>query len=324
MRPLVLLVLLALTATGAESVPFDTISWAADSGSPTAAGLARRVQVYFLVNFEDPVGMGLYWNIRGGYGQRYPTSYNVQCILIGSRGQLPTRNETDPPEYWDKGFDSAGELLPAFAGGDASAALVVVDGSGKITMISRLGGNADAERKGIEALFKDTQPLIDNEGMFPLSLKNAIKWLRIGDINRAMKEGQKLGGDGMTMVKTIGEQSNRLIETDTKVLNDPASPVATRLVAYLRLGSLLDEFPNAPAHVNAAKALKGVKSDKQLSTELEGWGMLQEYYKSMKRIQAKKVPEVQQQWLPMITAKFGGTYAAEIATMIKHASRLDQ
>src|SRR5271170_2211982 len=168
MRSLVLLVLLALSAAGAESVPFDTISWAADSGSPTAAGLARRVQVYFLVNFEDPVGMGLYWNIRGGYGQRWPTNYAVQCFLLGSRGQLPTRNETDPPEYWDKGFDSGSGLLPAFAG-DASAALVVVDGNGKITMITRLGGNADAERKGIEALFKEAQPLIDNEGMFPLS-----------------------------------------------------------------------------------------------------------------------------------------------------------
>jgi hypothetical protein len=324
MRPLVLLALLALSAAGAESVPFDTISWAADSGSPTPAGIARRVQVYFLINFEDPVGMGLYWNVRGAYGQRYPTSYTVQVFLIGSRGQLPTRNDTDPPEYWDKGFDSGSGLVQAFAGGDASAALVVVDGNGKITTISRLGGSADAERKGIEALFKETQPLIDNEGMFPLSLKSAIKWLRIGDLNRAMKESQKLGGDGMTMVKTIGEQSNRLIETDTKVLNDPAAPVATRLISYLRLGSLLDEFPSTPAHTNAAKALKAVKGDKQLNTELEGWGMLQEYYKSMKRIQAKKAIEVQQQWLPMITAKYSGTYAAEIATMIKHASRLDQ
>ena len=323
MRSLLLLTLIALSAAGAESVPFETISWAADSGSPTAAGLARRVQVYFLINLEDPAGMQLYWNVRGGYGQRYSSSYTIQCFLIGSRGQLPNRNETDPPEYWDKGFDSGSGLLPAFAG-DATGAMVVVDGSGKITMITRLGGNADAERKGIEALFKETQPLIDNEGMFPLSLKNAIKWLRIGDVNRAMKEGQKLGGDGQNMVKTIGEQSNRLIELDTKVLNDPASPVSTRLVSYLRLGSLLDEFPSAPAHVNAGKALKSVKTDKQLSTELEGWNMLQEYFRGMKRIQAKKVTEVQQEWLPMINAKFSGTYAAEIATMIKHASRLDK
>jgi hypothetical protein len=66
------------------------------------------------------------------------------------------------------------------------------------------------------------------------------------------------------------------------------------------------------------------KGDKQVANELAAWGMLQEYYHALKRIQPKKVTEVQMQWLPMINAKYSGTYAAEIATMIKHASRLDQ
>jgi hypothetical protein len=30
------------------------------------------------------------------------------------------------------------------------------------------------------------------------------------------------------------------------------------------------------------------------------------------------------EWLPGITAKFGGTYAAEVATMIRTASKLDE
>jgi hypothetical protein len=313
-----------LSCAAGESVPFDTLSWTADSATPSEAGISHRAQVYFLVNLEDTAGTQLYWSLRGGYGQRYPTSYTAQVFLIGSKGSMPTRADTDVPDYWDKAYDNAGALLPAFAGGDATGAMVLVDGSGKIVQISRLGANADAERKVIEALFKDTQPLVDNEGAFPLSVKNSIKWLRLGDVNRAMKESQKLGADGMTVAKVVAEQSNRMIETDTKVLEDIAASAPVRMISLLRLGSLLEEFPNAPAHVAAAKAIKMTKGDKQVTNELTAWGALQEYYHSLKRIQAKKVPEIQMQWLPMITAKYSGTYAAEIATMIKHASRLDQ
>ena len=136
----------------------------------------------------------------------------------------------------------------------------------------------------------------------------------------------------MTMVKTVSEQSNRMIESDTKVLEDPAANAPTRMIAYLRLNSLLDEFPNVPAHAAAAKAIRQVRSDKQVGAELAACqpvksvvGLsLQDYLHALKRIQPKKVPEMQMQWLPMINAKYAGTYAAEIATMIKHASRLDQ
>ena len=324
MRTLALLTFVLLSGYAGESVPFDTLSWTADSASPTEAGITHRVQIYFLVNLEDPAGMNLYWALRGGYGQSYPTSYSAQVFLIGSKGTVPTRSDNDVPDYWDKAYDNAGALLPAFAGVDATGALVLVDGSGKIVQISRLGANADSERKAIEGLFKDTQPLVDNEGLFPLSLKNAIKWLRLGDVNHALKESQKLGADGMTMVKTVSEQSNRMIESDTKVLEDPAANAPTRMIAYLRLNSLLDEFPNVPAHAAAAKAIRQVRSDKQVGAELAAWGTLQDYLHALKRIQPKKVPEMQMQWLPMINAKYAGTYAAEIATMIKHASRLDQ
>jgi REP element-mobilizing transposase RayT len=115
-----------------------------------------------------------------------------------------------------------------------------------------------------------------------------------------------------------------MIESDTKVLEDPAANAPTRMIAYLRLNSLLDEFPNVPAHAAAAKAIRQVRSDKQVGAELAAWGTLQDYLHALKRIQPKKVPEMQMQWLPMINAKYAGTYAAEIATMIKHASRLDQ
>jgi hypothetical protein len=220
MRTLILLTCAVLSCRAGESVPFDTLSWTADSATPTEAGISHRAQVYFFVNLEDQAGTNLYWALRGGYGQKYPTSYAAQVFLIGSKGNVPTRADTDVPDFWDKAYDNAGALLPAFAGGDATGALVLVDGSGKIVQISRLGANADAERKTIEAVFKDTQPLVDNEGQFPLSLKNAIKWLRLGDVNRAIKESQKLGADGMTMAKVVSEQSNRMIESDTKVLED--------------------------------------------------------------------------------------------------------
>jgi uncharacterized protein (DUF697 family) len=41
-------------------------------------------------------------------------------------------------------------------------------------------------------------------------------------------------------------------------------------------------------------------------------------------VPTKKIKEVQREWIPMITSKFGGTYAAEVATMIRHASLLDE
>ncbi len=52
--------------------------------------------------------------------------------------------------------------------------------------------------------------------------------------------------------------------------------------------------------------------------------MLQDYYRAMRKVSIKKVRGVQMEWLPAITAKYGGTYAAEVATMIRTASRLDE
>jgi hypothetical protein len=52
--------------------------------------------------------------------------------------------------------------------------------------------------------------------------------------------------------------------------------------------------------------------------------MLQDYFRAMRKVSVKKIKGVQMEWLPGITAKFGGTYAAEVATMIRTASRLDE
>ncbi len=321
MRSFVLLMLTILAANAGEGVPFDTLSWTADTATPTELGLARRVQVYLLLSMDQEAAKGLYWGLRGQFGQKYEHNFQVACQLIGSNGDVPIKNETET-ETWCKAADQSGSLVRAFAG-DAYAALMVVDATGRIVQISRLSSNTDMERKAIEALFPAAQPLIDNDGLFPLSCKTALAALKQGDVKRALKECQKLGPNGAALGKAISEQASRLIDSDAKQIADNAASVSSRMIALLRVNHLLAEFPGTPAEAAAGKAIKGSRTDKPLANEMAAWGMLQEYLVAMRKTPAKKTTEVQMQWLPMITGKFGGTYAAEVATMIKRAARLD-
>jgi hypothetical protein len=321
------LLMLSLLAAGVpamagEGVPFETLSWTSDSAAPTETGLARRVQAYFLINMDEEAGKGLYWNLRGGFGQKYEHNYRIACQLIGCNGDVPIKNENET-ETWCKAVDQSGALVRTFAG-DATAALVVVDATGRIVQISRLGTSNDQERKSIEALFPAAQPLIDNDGLFPLACKGALKWLKLGDVKHAIKDLQKLGPNGTDLLKAITEQASRLIGDDAKLLADDSATASTRFIALQRVTRLMGEFPGTPAEPAAAKAIRASRSDKPLATEAAAWAMLQEYLQAMKKTPAKKVADLQRQWLPMITAKAGGTYAAEVATMIRRAARLDQ
>jgi len=200
---------------------------------------------------------------------------------------------------------------------------LTVDGNGRVTNISRLG-DPNLERKGIEALYPTAKPLVADASQFPLTCKVPLEGLRLGDTNRAMKGLAKAGADAPTFVKLMTDRVNELVEMDIKLLNDQATMAADKMIAIKRLNSVLREFPQSPAASAAVLAIKKAKNDKQLANEQQAYAMLMSYIDAMKKVSAKKAKETQMQWIPGIAAKFGGTYAAEIATMIRKASRLDQ
>jgi hypothetical protein len=319
-----LLILLLVVATRVEAVvPLDTVQWASDSARPTAAGIARRVQAYYLVDFTAEAGRNMYWNLRESVRDtKLSGNHNVIHFLLVTGGSIEQTPEGEATEYWCKGVSGNHGLVRAF-GGDARAVIVLVDGTGRVTSITRLG-DANQEKKGIEALYKTATPLVEDASQFPLGCKASLQWLRLGDVNHAIKDLKKAGADGPAFVKLVTERANVLVEMDTKILVDPSTMPSDRLIALQRLNGLLQDFPGVPSAAAAGVAIKKSKDDKQLAAEQTAYGMLMEYLNIMRKTAAKKTPEVQMQWIPGLTAKFGGTYAAEIATMIRRASRLDQ
>ncbi len=322
MRTVYLALLMCVAASVSAAVPLETVQWAPDSAKPTEAGIARRAQVYFLVDHSEEAGRNKYWGIRNlATEAKIANKFETLHFLIVSGGTIEPTREGEP-EYWCKGTTSNNGLIRAFAG-DSTAAIVLVDGNGRVTSVSRLG-NPDTERKAIDALASTAKPLVADPSQFPLSCKVPLADLRVGDVNRAMKNLKKAGPDATMFVKLVTDRVNVMVEMDVALLNDPATMAADKMIAIKRVNSLLAEFPKVPAASAATLAIKKTKDDKQLANEQAAYAMLMSYFDAMKKVSAKKAKEVQLQWIPGITAKFGGTYAAEIATMIRKASRLDQ
>ena len=328
MRTTYLMLLLALAllmctaASVSAAVPLDTVKWAADSAKPTEGGIARRAQVYFLVDHNEEAGRNKYGGIRNlATEAKIANKFEILHFLIVSGGTIEPTREGEP-EYWCKGVTSNNGLVRAFVG-DYVAAIVMVDGNGRITNISRLG-NPDTERKAIDALASTAKPLVTDPSQFPLTCKVPLADLRVGDVNRAMKNLKMAGPDAAIFMKLVTDRVNVMVEMDVTLLNDPATMAADKMIAIKRLNALLADFPKLPAASAATLAIKKTKDDKQLAKEQAAYAMLMGYFDAMKKVSAKKAKENQLQWIPGITAKFGGTYAAEIATMIRKASLLDQ
>jgi hypothetical protein len=299
------------------------VQWTADSAKPTEAGIARRAQVYLLSDFSDEAARGKYWGLRElARDTKIANKFEVLHFLIVTGQNPEPYREGEATEYWCKGVSNNSGLVRSFVG-DYHSAIVLVDGTGRITSISRLG-DPNAERKAIDALMPSAKPLVSDPSQFPLSCKVPLADLRLGDVNRAMKNLKKAGNDAPAFVKLVTEGANALVERDVAALNDAATMAADKMLALKRLNSVLAEFPKVPAASAAATAIKKTKDDKQLANEQAAYAMLTGYFEAMKKVSAKKAKETQLQWIPGITAKFGGTYAAEIATMIRKASRLDQ
>ena len=323
MRYFLLTCLLSFAAGLSAAIPLDSVQWNPDSAKPTEAGMARRVQTFFLVDFSEDTGRSKYWSMRDqARDTKLAGKFEFLHFLIVVGGTIEQYKEGDPVENWCKGVSNHNGLVRAFVG-DFPAAIVLVDGNGRITSISRLG-NPDSERKAIDALGGTAKPLVVDPSQFPLTCKVPLADLRVGDVNRAMKNLKKAGPDAPAFVKMVSDRVNAMVELDVTLLNDPATMAADKMIALKRLNGLLAEFPKVPAASAAALAIKKTKDDKQLAKEQAAYAMLNEYIAAMKKVSAKKVKDTQLQWIPGITDKFGGTYAAEVATMIRKASRLDQ
>lgn len=307
----------------AEGVPLDTLSWSSDIGAtPSPAGIAGRVQCWFLVDLEEESGRQIYWSMRGRSQKTYDTKYQILHFFVGTNGELPQKAESES-EWWAKARDQSGSLVRAFAG-DSIGAVVIVDGKGRITRVARLSSNNEAEWKTGDSLSPTALPLVEDESMFPLGCKKALKWIKLGDIKKATKEIPKLGPDGPAMAKGLTDGANKMIESDTQIIAGAASSASNRMLAIERVQAVMAEFPGSKAAKAAMDAIKQVSKDKALQNEQAAYGTLQEYFRAMRKVSIKKVKGVQMEWLPMITAKYGGTYAAEVATMIRTASRLDE
>ncbi len=323
MRTPFLTLLLLLAGSLPAVVPLEGIQWASDSAKPSETGIAHRAQVYFLVDHTEEAGRGKYWGLRDfSRDTKLANKFEVLNFLVVVGGTIEPSREDEAKEYWCKGVSSNHGLVRAF-GGDATAVIVLVDGHGRVTSISRLG-DPNQEKKAIEALYPSASPLVADASQFPLSCKVPLEWLRVGDTARAMKSLSKAGADAPKFAKLVTDRVNEFVEMDTKRLNDPATMAADKMIVLKRLNGIMAEFPQTPAASAATQAIKKSKDDKQLANEQQAYAMLMAYIEVMRKTSAKKTKETQLQWIPGITAKFGGTYAAEIATMIRKASRLDQ
>jgi hypothetical protein len=319
---LLLCAIAALPAMQVNVVPLDAVQWNSDSPQPSTAGIARRSQIYMIIDFSNDDGKKLFNVLRNSIKDpALGKNFDQIHFLLAADGSLDPRQEEDPVEYWCKGIPQNPGLARAFCG-DYYAALIIINGTGRVTSISRLSGSLRTYEKSIKDARKNCNPLVNDPSVFPLACKKSLDWLRLADTNRAMKEVQKAGPDAPNFIKLVTERINLLIDEDAKLLTNMTKTPSERLIAYHRLQGLIQDMPSAPAVKNAQVALKGIKDDNDLKKELEAFALLGEYMNVMRKTSAKKSPEVQTQWLGSINQKFGGTYAAEIATMIKKCSQI--
>ena len=323
MRTLLLTMLLFLASHLSAVVPLETVKWASDSAVPSEVGIAHRVQAYFLLDFTEDAGRNKYGGVRDfAREQKLATTFEVLHILVVANGQINPPAEGDKKEFWCKGVTSNKGLVHAF-GGNTDSVIVLVDGNGRVSKISRMENPFD-QRDSIQKQYKTAKPMVSDLSQFPLSCKIPLENLCLGDIVRTTKSLNKAGADAQLIVKMITDQANHFIEMDTTLLTNPATTAADRMIAVKRLNGILTDFSKSAAAPAAKAALKKTKDDKPLAKEQQAYDVLMQYFAAMDKVPAKKIKEVQREWIPLITAKYGGTYAAEIATMIRQTSLLDE
>jgi hypothetical protein len=318
---------LHVQAMQANVVPLDNVTWNSDSAEPTTVGIARRAQIYYLLDFSTEEGRKMYKEARdSARSNSLENNFGLLHFLLAPGGSIEQRKAEDEAEYWVKGVPQNNTgLVRAFAGGDAIATQVIIDATGRVKDITRISGSSLKQKKddkSFSELTKGANPIVEDYSLFPLSCKESLAWLRLGDLNRAMKDVVKAQQDAPKFIKLVTDRANVLIEMDIKVLTDLTTKPGDRLIAYNRIQGLMVDIPSAPAVKNAKEALKKTKEDKPLMTEIAAFGALMEYINVMKKTPAKKAIETQTAWLGNITAKFAGSYAAEVASKIKKCSKI--
>ena len=304
-------------ARAAALVPLENVTWS-DGIAPTAAGLARRVQLYFVLYCGNEAGKQLFTSARDSIKQpRWEKRYEILHFLVNSGGgSMPPRNQADT-EWADRGNDTTSGLLRAIAG-DADGAMILVDGTGRIVEVSRLTVD-DAIRKG-EKCLATARPLVGDESQLPLATKPLLRYLKLGDTHGYQKTLATYGPAGVQFQQYVTTGTTRLLDADTTLLSDPATAPDLKFITLQRAAALAQE---APPSKSFTAALKPLRADKPLKREQEAWAALEQYLAEARRTPLKRIPDKQHEWFPLFDTKLKGTYAAEVVEMIKRASKYE-
>jgi hypothetical protein len=335
MRPVLLALLLgaatlvraAPLAAAAPPAPFHVlplgqVQWSGETPAPpSASGLAGRWQAIIVVDWDDgDAKRGQHtWNSYGwNFSENITTEQRVIPIAIAVNGSLPARGEGQPNVVL-KGSADAG-LLRALVG-DSKGAYILVAPDGLVKRLMRHTGDCGSLRTDLQADLALAAPLAADVAGLPAACTPALEMLRVGDVPGALALARKkLGADGASLVGSLQERANAMIIADTTLIGASTTSPAERMLARERLKGLVGDFPSAPAGA-AALALLKTRPDAGVQAEMAAWARLQDYFAQMAKASPKKGPALQASLLSALIAACPGTYAADIAGMIKVAAR---
>jgi hypothetical protein len=331
MRTLLLAVLAtSLAAAGAPTMEWlplpATIAWHGDKGAPQGAGLIGRALAIVVVDWDrsdGATGQNTFWSLRWWWtaGGR-AIDFRQGGMMLSVGGNLPHQDE-DKPERFLKGEDNSGGLLRAL-GGDATAVVLLVNPEGRVTQLFRCT-DANSFRNQFDQLVpKEDRGLVVNDSSYPVACRPAFDLLKSAEVKGALTLcTRKLGADGVALAKDIAARADVLITGELALLGDASVPASQRFIARGRIDDLLAAFPGSSKAGQVAKVVKGLKGDKAYAAEEAGWAALQDYLTQAGKAQPKKLAQLQQQQLNGISTRHAGTYAAELAGLIRTTARVE-
>ncbi len=310
--------LLAGPALRAEIAP-EQLTWANEYGVPSHVGMAGRAQYWLVVDREGDRGMKAFWEMAGRVHDKLLSDLRVVTVAVAiNRGFEPKKESDRDGNRWLHAEDPGGDLLRVLAG-DATAVSVLVDGDGRVVEITR--GADEPLYKRLDALIQAAQPQVPVSDL-PKDSKALSEALRAGDLKLADKAARK-SADAPVAFKALSERLKELAQADAGRVSDLTQNSPTRFVAWLRLGRLCAERPALASDATVAAALKTGRTDAEIKRENGGWAAFQDYLATMRKTPPKKQADYQKAAIAGIIEHHGGTYAAELATLIKAAAKLE-
>jgi hypothetical protein len=313
------LLLALLPAAIRAEVPIDRVQWEPSYGTPTWTGLAGRIRLVLIWRSDNPAADSAHnrflWYMNSSDKDRLDLA-PLWITVGGATGSKPDEEQARVPHGTDDG-----SLLQAFAGAEPGVLLVIAP-DGRVTAMKHVGEIDDTYLHTWDAADpKSTaQPLIDDLGQFPASVKKAVQWYLACDTKRLLATAQKVpAGDKLTA--TFLDAVAKRCTADATVVRDPQADSAARLMAELELSRLANDFPSKPA-AEAIKALKAVKDDAAIKLENDGWAAFEDYLAQMKHERGKRALDLQKTLLPALIARHKGSYAADLAGRIMAFAKL--